>query len=78
MELTQLRGIMTKLEYKAMRYFTGLQKNDIIYVIRMNEAGYFLISHKTGGGTFGSQYVYFTDIDDIIKNHSKSLLKRYS
>ena len=76
MNLTQLRGIMTKLEFLAMRYFTGLQKNDIIHVIRMNEAGYFLISYKTAGGTFGTQYVYFTDIDDIIKNHSKSLLKK--
>ena len=75
MELTQLRGIMTKLEYKAMRYFTGLQKNDIIHVIRMNGAEYFLISYKKAGGTFGTQYVYFTDIDDIMKNHYKCLLK---
>ena len=75
MKLTQLRGIATKLEFKAMLHLTGLQKNDIIHVIRMNEAGYFLISHKTGGGTFGSQYVYFTDIDDIIKVHAKSLMR---
>ena len=76
MELRHLSGVITKLEYKAMRYFTGLQKNDIIHVIRMNEAEYFLISYKKAGGTFGTQYVYFTDIDDIIKNHSKSLLKQ--
>ena len=75
MELKHLQGVMTKLEFLAMRYFTGLQKNDIIHVIRMNDSEYFLISYKKAGGTFGTQYVYFTDIDDIIKNHYKSLLK---
>ena len=75
MNLTQLKGIMTKLEYKAMLHLTGLQRADIINVIRMNEAEYFLIGYKKGGGTYGTMYLYFDDIDDIIKNHAKSLMR---
>ena len=74
MNLTQLKGIMTKLEYKAMLHITGLQRADIINVIRMNEAKYFLIGYKKGGGTYGTLYLYFDDIDDVIKNHAKALM----
>ena len=74
MNLTQLKGIMTKLEYKAILRLTGLQRVDIINVIRMNEAEYFLIGYKKGGGTYGTLYLYFNDIDDILKNHKKALM----
>ena len=74
MNLTQLKGIMTKLEYKAMLHLTGLQRVDIINVIRMNEAEYFTISYKKGGGTYGTIYLSFDNINETIKNHSKSLM----
>ena len=74
MNLTQLKGIMTKLEYKAMLHLTGLQRTDLINVIRMNKAEYFLIGYKKGGGTYGTLYLYFDDINEVIKNHSKSLM----
>jgi len=75
MNLTQLRGIATKLEFKAMLHLTGLQRVDIINVIRMNEAEYFLIGYKKGVGTYGALYLYFDDIDDVIKNHAKALMR---
>ena len=75
MNLTQLRGIATKLEFKAMLHLTGLQITDIINVIRMNKAEYFLIGYKKGGGTYGTLYSHFDDINDIIKTHAKSLMR---
>ena len=75
MNLTQLRGIATKLEFKAILHLTGLQSIDIINVIRMNDAEYFLIGYKKGGGTYGTLYLYFDDVNDIIKNHAKSLMR---
>ena len=74
MNLTQLRGIATKLEFKAILHLTGLQCKDIINVIRMNDAEYFSIYYKKGGGTYGTIYLYFDDINDIIKVHAKSLI----
>ena len=74
MELTQLRGIATKLEFKAMLHLTGLKRVDIIDVIRMNEAQYFLIGYKKEGGTYGTLYSNFDDINEVITNHSKSLM----
>ena len=74
MNLTQLKGIMTKLEYKAMLYLTGLQRIDIINVIRMNEAKYFIICYKKSGGTYSTLHLHFDAIDDIIKNHAKALM----
>ena len=73
MILTQLRGIATKLEFKAILHLTGLQSIDIINVIRMNDAEYFSIGYKKGGGTYGTIYLYFDDINDIIKVNAKSL-----
>ena len=75
MNLTQLRGIATKLEFKAMLHLTGLKRADIINIIRMNDAEYFLIGYKKGGGTYGTLYLYFDDINDIIKVHAKSLMR---
>ena len=75
MNLAQLKGIITKLEYKAMLHLTGLQRTDLINVIRMNEAKYFLIGYKKGGGTYGTIYLYFDDIDDVIKNNAKALMR---
>ena len=75
MNLTQLRGIATKLEFKAMLHLTGLQRTDLINVIRMNESQYFLIGYKKGGGTYGTLYLYFDDINNIIKVHAKSLMR---
>lgn len=75
MNLTQLRGIATKLEFKAMLHLTGLQRIDIINVIRMNEAEYFLIGYKKEGGTYGTLYLYFDDINEVIKNHAKALMR---
>ena len=75
MELTQLRGIATKLEFKAMLHLTGLKRTDIINIIRMNAAEYFSIGYKKGGGTYGTLYLYFDDINDIIKVHAKSLMR---
>ena len=73
MNLTQLRGIATKLEFKAILYLSGLKRLDIINVIRMNDAEYFSIGYKKGGGTYGTIYLYFDDINYIIKVHAKSL-----
>ena len=73
MILTQLRGIATKLEFKAILHLTGLQSIDIVNVIRMNDAEYFSIGYKKGGGTYGTIYLYFDDINDIIKVNAKSL-----
>lgn len=75
MNLTQLRGIATKLEFKAILHLTGLQRTDIINIIRMNKAEYFLIGYKKAGGTYGTLYLYFDDVDDIIKIHAKSLMR---
>ena len=75
MELTQLKGIMTKLEYKAMLHLTGLQRVDIINVIRMNDAEYFTISYKKGGGTYGTLYLSFDNTNEVIKNHAKALMR---
>ena len=75
MNLTQLRGIATKLEFKAILHLTGLQGIDIINVIRMNDAEYFSIDYKKGGGTCGTLFLYFDDINDIIKVHTKSLMR---
>ena len=75
MNLTQLRGISTKLEFKAILHLTGLQGIDIINVIRMNNAEYFSISYKKGGGTYGTLYLYFDDINEVIKNHAKALMR---
>ena len=75
MNLTQLRGIATKLEFKAMLHLTGLQRTDIINVIRMNKAEYFLIGYKKCGGTYGTVYLYFDDINEVIKNHAKALMR---
>ena len=75
MNLTQLKGIMTKLEYKAMLHLTGLRRTDLINIIRMNEAEYFLIGYKKAGGTYGTLYLYFDDIDDVIKIHTKALMR---
>ena len=75
MNLTQLRGIATKLEFKAILHLTGLQRTDIINVIRMNDAEYFSIGYKKGGGTYGTLYLSFCDINDIIKVHAKSLMR---
>ena len=75
MNLTQLRGIATKLEFKAMLHLTGLQRTDIINVIRMNKAEYFLIGYKKGEGTYGTLYLYFDDINEVVKNHAKALMR---
>ena len=75
MNLTQLKGIMTKLEYKAMLHLTGIQKVDIINVIRMNNAEYFLIGYKKAEGTYGTIYLYFDDINEVLKNHAKALMR---
>lgn len=75
MNLTQLRGIATKLEFKAILHLTGLQRTDLINVIRMNEAEYFLIGYKKAGGTYGALYLYFDDINDVIKIHAKALMR---
>ena len=75
MNFTQLRGIATKLEFKAILHLTGLQGKDIINVIRMNDAEYFSIGYKKGGGTYGTLYLYFDDINDFIKVHAKSLMR---
>ena len=75
MNLTQLRGIATKLEFKAMLHLTGLQRTDLIYVIRLNKAEYFLIGYKKGGGTYGTLFLYFDDINEVIKNHAKALMR---
>ena len=75
MNLTQLKGIATKLEFKAILHLTGLQKTDIINVIRMNKAEYFLIGYKKAGGTYGTLYLYFDDVNEVIKNHAKALMR---
>ena len=75
MNLTQLKGIMTKLEFKAMLHLTGLQRTDLINVIRMNESQYFLIGYKKAGGTYGTLYLYFDDVNEVIKNHAKDLMR---
>ena len=75
MNLTQLRGIATKLEFKAMLHLTGLQRIDIINVIRMNEAKYFIIGYKKACGTYGTLYLYFDEINEVIKNHAKNLMR---
>ena len=75
MNLTQLKGIATKLEFKAILHLTGLQRADIINIIRMNEAEYFLIGYKKGGGTYGTLYLYFDDINEVIKNYAKNLMR---
>ena len=75
MNLTQLRGIATKLEFRAMLHLTGLQRIEIINVIRMNDAEYFLIGYKKAGGTYGTLYLYFDDINEVIKHHAKSLMR---
>ena len=75
MELKHLKGVMTKLEFKAMLHLTGLKRADIINIIRMNAAEYFLIGYKKGGGTYGTLYLYFDDINDIVKVHAKSLMR---
>ena len=75
MNLTQFRGIATKLEFKAILHLTGLQRIDIINIIRMNDAEYFLIGYKKGGGTYGTLYLYFDDVNDIIKIHAKNLMR---
>ena len=74
MNLTQLRGIATKLEFKAILHLTGLQRTDFINIIRMNDAKYFSIGYKKGGGTYGTLYLCFDDINEVIKNHVKSLI----
>ena len=75
MNLTQLKGIATKLEVKAILHLTGLQIADIINIIRMNEAEYFLIDYKKGGGTYETLYLYFDDINEVIKNYAKNLMR---
>ena len=58
-----------------MLHLTGLKRADIINIIRMNAAEYFLIGYKKGGGTYGTLYLYFDDINEVIKNHAKSLMR---
>ena len=75
MNLTQLRGIATRLEFKAILHLTGLKRTDIINIIRMNDSEYFSIGYNKGGGTYATLYLYFDDINDIIKGHAKSLMR---
>lgn len=66
------RGIITKLEFKAMLYSTGLTKNAIVDIISMQD--YFSITYINGMKQAVKIEVEKSNLYDIINNHSKSLL----
>ena len=66
------RGIITKLEFKAMLYSTGLTKTAIVDIISMQD--YFSITYINSRNQAVKTEVEKSNLYDIISNHSKSLL----
>lgn len=66
------KGIITKLEFKAMLYISGLSKNQIIDIINMQD--YFSITYINSRNQAVKTEVEKINIYDVIKHHSKSLL----
>lgn len=66
------KGIITKLEFKAMLYFTGLTKSSIVDIISMLD--YFSISYVNCNKQVTKKDVSKSELQEIINNHSKSLL----
>lgn len=66
------KGIITKLEFKAMLYITGLSKDQIIDIINMQD--YFSITYINGRNQAVKTETNKVDIYEVVNNHSKSLL----
>lgn len=71
--MINLRGICTKLEFKAILYLKGLHSSEIVNVVRMQS--YFSVTYKRSEGFVSTTSVDITDVNECIKDHSKSLLK---
>lgn len=70
--MKNLRGICTKLEFKAILYLKGLGNSEVIGVIRME--GYFSISYKRVEGFVSTTTIDHSEVFDCVQNHAKSLL----
>jgi len=66
------KGIITKLEFKALLYSTGLTKSAIVDIINMQD--YFSITYINGRNQAVKTEVEKNNLYNIIDNHSKSLL----
>jgi hypothetical protein len=66
------KGIITKLEFKAMLYITGLSKDQIIDIINMQD--YFSITYINGRNQAVKKEVNKIDIYEVVNNHSKALM----
>lgn len=68
----KFKGIITKLEFKAMLYLSGFDKTSISDVINMES--YFYITYKNVNNNVTTKTVDKRDIYECIKEHSKTLL----
>ena len=66
------KGIITKLEFKALLYITGLTKSSIVDIISMLD--YLSISHINGNKQVVKREVNKSELYEVIKDHSKTLL----
>ena len=66
------KGIITKLEFKALLYITGLSKNQLIDIINLED--YFSIHYLNSQNIASTTYVNKKAINQIIQDHNKTLL----
>jgi hypothetical protein len=70
--MKSFRGIIKKLEFKALLYITGLSKNQLVDIINMED--YFSIHYLNSQKIASTTYVNKTAINRVISDHYKTLL----
>jgi hypothetical protein len=70
--MRSFKGIIVKLEFKALLYITGLSKNQLVDIINMED--YFSIHYLNSQNIASTTYVNKTAINRVIDNHYKTLL----
>lgn len=68
----ELKGIITKLEFKALLYLKGLEKSQIIDVVRMEN--YISYSYKNSQGYITTSSVEIEELYECSKHHTRALL----
>jgi hypothetical protein len=70
--MKSFKGIIVKLEFKALLYITGLSKNQLVDIINMED--YFSIHYLNSQNISSTTYVNKTAINRVISDHYKTLL----
>jgi hypothetical protein len=70
--MRSFKGIIKKLEFKALLYITGLSKNQLVDIINMED--YFSIHYLNSQKISSTTYVNKIAINKVISDHYKTLL----